>query len=138
MPKASSRNIKILGAAWLVLGGIFLALALVAFLSVVIGDDPEGQAFESGDKWWIVVSALLVLGSIPMISGLALLLRNPVARPIIAISSLVLLVPSAAGTITGIGIPFLLLVAASLWLTLSKGGKEALESYMARRTDAAS
>ena len=40
MPGTKTR-IKILGAAWLVLGGFFLALALVAFLSVVIGDDPE-------------------------------------------------------------------------------------------------
>ena len=88
-----NRNIKILGAAWLVLGGIFLALALVAFLSVVLGDDPAAQAFEAGDKWWIVVLVLLVLGGIPMVNGLALLRRHPGARLFIAISSLVLLNP---------------------------------------------
>ena len=54
MHRTNSRNIKILGAGWLTLGGIFVALAIVAFLSLVIGDDPAGQAFESGDKWWIV------------------------------------------------------------------------------------
>ncbi|MDA1347919.1 MAG: hypothetical protein O3A47_03510 [Chloroflexi bacterium] len=132
MPKANNRNIKILGAGWLVLGGIFLAIALVAFLSVVIGNDPDGQAFESGDKWWIVVLVLLALGAVPMVNGLALLRRNPVARPLIAISSLVFLIPSAAGAATGVGIPFLLVVLASLWFTSSKNGKKAFESYVAR------
>ena len=128
----NNRKIKILGAGWLVLGGIFLALALLAFLSVVIGDDPTGQAFESGDKWWIVVLVLLGLGAIPMANGLALLRRNPAARPLVAISSVVLLIPSAASAVTGLGIPFLAVVAFSLWLTLSQRGKEALEGYMAR------
>ena len=50
IPKTSNGRIKLLGAAWLGLGGIFLALAFIAFLSVVIGDDPAGQAFEAGDK----------------------------------------------------------------------------------------
>ena len=127
-----NRNIKILGAAWLVPGGIFVALAFIAFLSVVLGNDPAGQAFESGDKWWIVVLALLVLGAIPIVNGLALLRRNPVGRRLLAISSLVLLAPSAVGVVTGIGIPLLLVVVASLWLTLSTGGKKAYESYMAR------
>ena len=128
----SNRNIKILGAAWLGLGGIFLALAFVAFLSVVIGDDPELQAFESGDKWWVVVLVLLVLGAIPMVNGLTLLRRNSVARRLLAISSIVLLLPSAYGASTIFGIPALLVVVASLWLTLSRGGKRAFESYMAR------
>ena len=67
-----------------------------------------------------------------MIPGLALWRRNPLARPPLIISSLVLLVPSAVSVVTGTGIPFLLVVVASLWLTLSRGGKEAFESYMAR------
>ena len=67
-----------------------------------------------------------------MVNGLALLRRNSMGRRLLAISSLVLLVPSAVGVVTGIGIPFLVFVAASLWLTLTRGGKEAYESYMAR------
>ena len=129
MPETKNRNIKILGAGWLVLGGLFLALALIAFLSVVIGDDPEGQAFEAGDKWWIVVLVLLVVGAIPLVNGLTLLRRNPVARPLIAISSLVLLLPSVPMVLP------LLVVVPSLWLTLSTDGKEALESYTASARD---
>ena len=132
MRGTKNRNIKILGAAWLVTGAVFLALAIIAFLSVVLGDDPAGQAFESGDKWWIVVLVLLVLGAIPTVNGLALLRRARLGRRLLAISSLALLIPSAVGTTTGIGIPFLVVVVASLWLTLTQGGKEAYESYMAR------
>jgi len=127
-----NRNIKILGAAWLGMGGILLVLAFIAFLSVVVGEDPAGQAFEAGDKWWIVVLVLLGIGAILMVPGLALLRRNPVARPLIAVFSLVLLVPAAVSVVTGIGAPFLLVVVASLWLTLSRGGKQAIESYLAR------
>ena len=107
-------------------------LAFIAFVSVVLGDDPASQAFESGDKWWIVVLVLLGIGAILIVPGLALLRRNPVARPVLAISSLILLIPSAVGAVTGIGIPFLVVVVVSLWLTLTTGGKETLESYMAR------
>jgi hypothetical protein len=131
-PKTNDGRIKLLGAGWLGLGGIFLALAFVAFLSVVIGDDPAGQAFESGDKWWIVVLVLLALGAIPMVNGLALLRRNTKARPLIAVSSLVLLIPSIGGAATFFGIPLLLVVVASLWLTFSRRGREAFASYTAR------
>ena len=122
----TNRKIKILGAVWLGVGGIFLALAFVAFLSVVIGDDPAGQAFEAGDKWCIVVLVLLGIGAILMVPGLALLRRNPVARPLLAITSLVLLVPSVLAVFP------LLVVLPSLWVTLSTGGKEAFESYTPR------
>ena len=67
-----------------------------------------------------------VVGAICMGNGLALLRRNPVARRLLAISSLVLLLPSA-----GFVVP-LVVVLPSIWLTLSPGGKEAYESYMAR------
>ena len=80
MPETTNRKFKILGTAWLALGGIFLALALLAFVSVVLGDDPDAQAFEAGDKWWIVVLVLLGVGAILMVPGLALLRRDPVAR----------------------------------------------------------
>ena len=93
MPETTNRKFKILGTAWLALGGIFLALALLAFVSVVLGDDPDAQAFEAGDKWWIVVLVLLGVGAILMVPGLALLRRDPVARSLLIISSLVLLIP---------------------------------------------
>ena len=67
-----------------------------------------------------------------MVNGLTLLRRNRIARPLIAISSLVFLIPSLPLVLTGIGIPVLLILVASLWLTLSTRGKEALESYLAR------
>ena len=137
MARIKSRRFKILGAGWLSLGGLFLALAFMAFLSVVLGDDPGGQAFEAGENWWIVVLVLLGIGAILMVPGLALLRRNPVAHPIIAISSLVLVIPSAVGVVAaGDGVihlvAALLVVVPSLWLTLSRGGKEAYERYMAR------
>ena len=107
MRGTKNRNIKILGAAWLVMGAVFLALAIIASLSVVLGDDPAGQTFESGDKWWIVVLVLLVLEAIPTVNRLALLCRSWLGRRLLAISSLVLLIPSAVGAVTGIGIHFL-------------------------------
>ena len=67
-----------------------------------------------------------MIGAIGMVDGLALLCRNPVARPVLAISSLVLLLPSAAFIVP------LLVVVPSLRLTLSKDGKEAFESYIGR------
>ncbi len=89
----------------------------------------QGQSalglFESGDAWWIVALVFLVIGAICTVSGLGLLRRNPVARPFLIISSIVL-VP-----LVGLLVPILLL-APSLWLTLSGGGKEAFESYVAR------
>ena len=127
-----NRNIKILGAAWLGFGGIFLALAFIAFLSVVIGDDPETQAFEAGDKWWIVVLVFVGLGAVFSVNGLALRRRYPALRPVLAISSLVLLIPSVVGVVTGVGAVLLLVVASSLWLTLSRAGKKTYASYMAR------
>ena len=126
------RKIKILGAGWLFLGGIFLALAFAALLSVVIGDDPATWAFESGEKWWVVVLVLAAVGAIPTVNGLTLLRRNPAGRPVLAISSLVLFIPSAVAVVAGMGVLFLLVVVPSLWLTLSRGGKRAFESYMAR------
>ena len=128
----ANRNIKILGAGRLVMGGVFLALAMIAFLPVVIGDDPETQAFESGDKWWIVVGVLLVLGATFAVNGLALLRRYSAARLFLAISSLVLLIPSVVFVVGGVGVPLLLVVVPSIWLTLSRGGKATLERYMAR------
>ncbi len=125
MPETNNRdrNIKILGAAWLGLGGLALAIA-----KVIIDPSAEDGVIQG----LVFVLVLVVLGSIQMANGLALLRRNPVARPLIAISSLVFLVPSAASVVTGIGVVLLLVVVSSLWLTLTRGGKEAFGSYMAR------
>ena len=119
MPGTNNRNIKILGAAWLGLGGITFAIVLVALFQILF----TSQEVEGGNWGGLVfVLVLLVLGSIQIVNGLALLRRNPVARPLIAISSLVLLLPSVFSVFP------LLVVVPSLWLTLSRGGKKAFES----------
>ena len=125
MGETNNRMFKILGAAWLSLGGLSLAVVFINLLPLVQDKTPSGL-LESGDGWWIVDLVFFVVGAIGMVNGLALLRRNPVARPLLAISSLVLLLPSA-----GFVVP-LLVVVPRLWLTLSRGGKEALESYMVR------
>ena len=120
----NNRKFKMLGAAWLVLGGFTFAIVPIPSLfSLVRGNTPS--PFEAGDEWPIVVLVFAVAGAICMVNGLALLRRNRVARPLLIVSSLLLL-PSA-----GLIVP-LLVVLPSLWLTLSTGGKEALESYLAR------
>ena len=122
---ANNRNIKILGSAWLILGGLALVGVLLALGQILFSsEEAEGGV--------IFVLVLLVLGAISSVNGLALLRRYPIARPLIAITSLVLLIPSIPGVVSGVGIPAFLVLVASLWLTLSRGGKEALESYMAR------
>ena len=68
----------------------------------------------------------LVIGTIGLTSGLALLRRHREARAILVISSLLLALPS-----TGLVVP-LLVVVPSLWLTFSRGGKETLGSFIAR------
>ena len=123
MAETNIRNIKILGAAWLALGGLALAFAFITLFPLTQGNPPS--ATEIADGYWVFVVLGLVVGAIGMVNGLALLRRYPRARPIVAISS-VLLLPSA-----GLVLP-LLIVAPSLWLTLSVGGKEAFESYLAR------
>ena len=124
MPETNNRRIKILGAGWLGLGGLTFALVLTMLFPLVQGNTPS--PFEAGDEWWIVVLVFLVVGAICMVNGLALLRRHPVVRPVLAISSWVLLIPAAAFFVP------LLIVLPSLWLTLSRGGKEVFESYMAR------
>ena len=128
MFKTNAGRIKLLGAAWLVEGGVSFVIALIAVAQIIINP----SAVEGG--FWVGVAfvlVLLVLGAIFSVNGLALLRRNQAARPLLAISSLVLLIPSAGGVVSGIGIPAFLVVVASLWLTLSKRGKEAFGSYMA-------
>ena len=125
MPGTSIRNIKILGAAWLGMGGLTFAIVFMALFQIfVTSEEVEGGSLGG----LIFVLVLLVLGSIQVVNGLALLRRNPVARPLIAISSILLLPPSVLAVFP------LLFVAPSLWLTLSSGGKRALASYMARES----
>ena len=123
MPETKNRNIKILGAAWLGLGDLAFAFAFITSSPLAQGNAPS--ATEVSDGYWVFVALGLVMGAIGMVNGLALLRRYPIARPVLAISSLVLLLPSAAFFVP------LLVVAPSLWLTLSRGGKEAFESYVA-------
>ncbi len=115
MPSATNRNIKVLGAAWLVLGGLTFAFVLISLFPLVQGDTPS--PFEAGDEWWIVLLVIAAVGAILTANGLTLLRRNPVARPFIAISSVILLIPSATMVVP------LLVVVPSLWLTLSRGGR---------------
>ena len=122
MPKTNDRRFKVLGTGWLALGGFALAVVIINLLPLLQGDTPSGL-FESGQGWWIVDLVILVVGTIGMVNGYALLSRSPIARSFLAISSIVLL-PSA---------PFLvplLVVAPSLWLTLSEDGKQSLGSYL--------
>ena len=118
-----NRNIKILGAAWLALGGLAFAYALINLFPLAQGHVPS--ATEVSDGYWVFLALSLVIGGIGMVNGFALMRRHPVARPLIAISS-VLLLPTVSLLVP------VLVVAPSLWLTLSRGGKEAFESYVAR------
>ena len=116
----NNRNFKILGAAWLVLGGLGFALVV---LNLTLDYPPS--ATEGSDGYWVFLILYLVMGAIGLVNGLALLRRIRVARRLVAISSLVLLLPSAAFIVP------LLVVGPSLWLWFG-GGKEAFESYIAR------
>ena len=109
MHETNNRKFKILGAAWLGLGGIAFAYVFINLFSLAQGNTPS--ATEVSDGYWVFFVGALVIGAICMLNGLALLRRNPVARPLLIISSIVLL-PSA-----GLVVP-LLVVASSLWLTL--------------------
>ena len=126
MPETNDRKIKILGAAWLVLGGLAFIFAIVTLFPLALGDTPTKT--EVSDGYWVFAALGLVIGAIGTVNGSTLLRRNPMARPLVLGSS-ILLLPSA-----GLILP-LLVVAPSLWLTLSKDGKEALEGYMVREMD---
>ena len=124
MPETNDRKFKILGAAWLGLGCLSLAYVFVNVFSLAQGDTPSATAVSDG--YWVFFAGALLMGAIGMVNGLALLRRNRVARLVLAISSVVLLLPSLALIVP------LLVVLPSLWLTLSKDGKDAYESYLAK------
>ncbi len=123
MAETADRKFKILGAGWLVLGGLASAIVLLALAQILFLPQEVEDGFWGG---LIFVLVFFVVGAICLVNGLALLRRNPIVRPLLAISSLVLLIPST------ILVPLLGVVAPSLWLTLSRGSKDALESYVAR------
>ena len=132
MPVTKNRNIKILGAVWLGLAGLSFAYSffgLLEFLFTALLNIAEGfSAFQGEEDGGFIVALLLLWltgGVIGIVTGLALLRRKPIARRYLLLSSLLFL-PSAQLVFP------LLVVAPSLWLTLSRGGKKALESYMAR------
>ena len=124
MPETNNRNLKILGATWLGIGALAFVYAFVSLFSLAQGNAPT--ATEVSDGYWVFVALGLVIGAMGVVNGTALLRRNRIARPALVVSSLVLILPSL-----GLLVP-LLVVVPSLWLTLSKGGKEALEGYMAK------
>ena len=124
MHGTNNRRIKILGVGWLGLGGLTFAYVLINLFSLAQGNAPSAE--ELSDGYWVFFLGALVIGVIGAANGLALLRRSSLTRPVLAISSLVLLLPSI-----GLVVP-VLVVAPSLWLTLSGGGKEAFESYMAK------
>ena len=124
MPETKYCYIKILGAAWLGLGGIASIYVIGTLISLALGNTPS--ATDVSDGYWVYFWGALVIGTIGMVNGLALLRRNSAARPLLLISSVVLLLPSI-----GLLVP-LLVVVPSLWLTLSGDGKEVYTSYIAR------
>ena len=123
MAQTSNRNFKILGAAWLVLGGLALAFAFITLFPLAQGDGPSAEAVSEG--YWVFALLALVMGAAGMVSGLALLRRSRIARPALVTSS-VLLLPTVSLVVP------LVVVGPSLWLTLTRSGKEVLESYMAK------
>ena len=105
-------------------GRPLLGSVLVNLFSLAQGDTPSAE--EVSDGYWVFFLGAIVIGVVGMVNGLGLLRRYPVARSLLAISSLVLFLPSI-----GLVVPLLVLVPR-LWLTLSRDGKGTLKSYMAR------
>ena len=137
MRGTNNRNIRVLGGAWLVLGVVAFARALLGIAEQII--DPSGAA-----DWVDHSLGMAFLGSVHLATGGVLLRRVPKTRPILAISSFVLLIwyvlgatnppeYDGAGRISAIGsVPPLLVLGISLWFTSWGRGKQALERYMAK------
>ena len=89
MPETKNRKFKILGAGWLGLAGLVFALVLISLFPLVQGNTPS--PFEAGDEGPMVVLMFFVIGAICTVNGLALLRRNPVARPLLIVTSILLL-----------------------------------------------
>ena len=124
MSENSNRRIKILGAGWLGLGYLSMAFVFITLFPLTQGN--VSSETEVSDGYWVFIVMGLVMGTIGLASGLALLRRHREARAILVISSLLLALPS-----TILVFP-LLVVVPSLWLTFSRGGKETLGNFIAR------
>ena len=124
MPKANDRGIKFIGVGWLGLGALGLVYVLFGLLLLAQGITPGEAAVREG--YWGYFLMALALGAIGMFNGFALLLRYPVARLTLAISSWVMLLPALVFVFP------LLVLLPSLWLTMLQGGKETFTSYLAR------
>ena len=83
MPETNNRKFKILGAGWLGLGGLAFAIVFMALFQILFTPQDVEGGFWGG---FIFVLVFLVIGAICMVNGLALLRRNPVARPLLIVS----------------------------------------------------
>jgi len=127
MPKPTDLWFQIVGVGWLVIGGLFFLWALIGlyFWAIFGGFYPVTVFF--------ILSAIVSIGSIQVFNGCALLRRRLVARKPVIVMSSVLLIPSVALIAAfGIGLFPSSLVLASLWLMLSSRGKQAFRAYSRR------
>jgi len=136
MPGTESSRIRLLGGAWLVLGVVSFGRALIVVAQRV--KEPSGAA-----DWDDYSLFMALMGATHVLVGRALLGRNRRTRPYLAISSLVLLglylslvvnppEYAGAGRVGLIGsVPPVAVLVISTWLTLSRRGKQTLESYLA-------
>ena len=81
-----------MGTGWLGLGSLSLAYAFIALYPITQGESPSAAAVREG--YWVLVSLSLVFRASGIVNGLAILLRKPVARPALAITSLLCLLPA--------------------------------------------
>ena len=78
MPKTSYRKFKILGAAWIGLGGLGFAYVTANLFSLAQGNVGETEVREG---FWGYFGLALVVGAIGMVNGFTLLLHQPGSAP---------------------------------------------------------
>ena len=134
---SQNSSLRALGGASLVLGG----LAYVRALSAIAQFRIEPAA---ADDWVDYSLGMLVVGSFHMVSGWAVLRRNRLVRPLLAISSFVLVIFYAGSVVTppqyagagriGLvgGVLHLLALVPIFWLTFSSASLPALKSHVVR------
>ena len=134
---SQNSSLRALGCASLVLGGIAYVRALSAIAQFRI--EPA-----AADDWVDYSQGMLVVGSFHMVSGWAVLRRNHFVRPLLTISSFVLLIFYAGSVVTppqyagagriGLvgGVLHLLALVPIFWLTFLGTGKETLKSHVVR------
>ena len=86
MPNSNNGKIKLLGAAWLVSGGLSFVFVSIAIFPLALGDAPSET--EVADGYWVFILLGLVMAAVGTVNGSALLRRYRVARPLLAVSSL--------------------------------------------------